>query len=131
MGLNIDHGMFCTDLLRSNLNHWPRTAALKVFKGRNSNSDCEQELLKHLDLSRSLDHRQMVFFPVVVGFDNKALVPWCAMEMGGSTMASLVLDGEMPKSTVIHSMVLQLREGLKILHEAGGLIRVSVSCYLV
>lgn len=73
----------------------------------------------------------MVFFPVLVGFDNKALVPWCAMEMGGLTVASLILDGEMPKSTVIHSMVLQLREGLKILHEAGGLIRVSVSCYLV
>ena len=73
----------------------------------------------------------MVFFPVLVGFDNKALVPWCAMEMGGLTVASLILDGEMPKSTVIHSIFLRLREGLKILHEAGGLIRVSVSCYLV
>lgn len=51
--------------------------------------------------------------------------------MGGTTLASLIVqDGESPKSLEIQRMIVQLRDGLHILHETAGLIRVSVSCNL-
>jgi len=73
----------------------------------------------------------MVYFPVMLGFENKALVPYIALSMGGTTLASLIVqNAESPKSLEIQCMTVQLRDGLQILHETAGLIRVSVSCNL-